>query len=273
MALVEAQAPFACVFRFLVASSIQLRIVRGLRVRPVCFSLVEISMCAVRPHPCRSLAFEHKTKRDHTRNTYRMPPRPYFEKQVENNCTMHAANNALGRRELTVVTMRKSAEALAKEMSHRVRANQRKTGRKVESLKVLTARVLPSLMRPTGHFSPDVAFRLLRGREIFPHPCRTAELRLTGRFFITGESTTVYRDEREDGGGADEPAGELVTRYAHSVAVRDGWWLDSELAAPVRLKPDLLLPAYFQVWQVYELKDQPFELPSDDECVDLAIDE
>ena len=198
-----------------------------------------------------------------------MPPRPYFEKQVENNCVIHTANNALGRRVLTVGNMRKSAEALAKATAHRIRANQHKSGRTVESLKVLTARILPSLMKPTGHFSPDVAFRLLRGREIFPHPCRTTDLRLTGRFFITGESTTVHKDERDNGEGP----GKLVARYAHSVAVRNGLWLDSELAAPVRLKADLLLPSYFQVWQVHELKDTPFELPSDDEFVDLTIDE
>jgi hypothetical protein len=48
-------------------------------------------------------------------------------------------------------------------------------------------------------------------------------------------------------------ASQVGDTYAHSVAVRNGWWLDSEQNGPVQLPADGSLPVYFSPRSMYRL--------------------
>lgn len=190
-----------------------------------------------------------------------MPSPVYFEQQEAHNCTIHAVNNALQRALINQTLMRRSARELAAHMARNVQRNQRQTRRAVESTRVLVQRVLPSLMGPLGDFSPDVAFRALRAKGWHAVHGRTAAFPQSGAWILTGE--VRYDDPHA-------PGAQLGT-YAHSVAVRDGWWLDSELDAPVRLRAGDTLPSYFKIWAVYGLSRHAPPPPADDgAAIDLT---
>ena len=175
-------------------------------------------------------------------------PRPlYFERQVGHNCTIHAANNALQQHVLTAAIMGRVARRLAREQAQRTRRHQQDTGRAVETLRVLTERAMPYLQGSMlGDWSPDVAYAALRERGIYAVHGRTQDFPQRGAWILTGETAVQ--------GAADGAAGGT---YAHSVAVLNGWWLDSERPRPVRLRPGNPLPVYFRVWACTRLTTTP----------------
>ena len=190
-----------------------------------------------------------------------MPPPTYFESQVDHNCAIHAVNNALQRALLNPTLMKRTARELAAQLAARARRNQRQSRRTVESTRALVVRVLPSLMGPLGDYSPDVAFTALRAKGWHTIHGRTTAFPQSGPWLVTREVS--YEDPHA-------PGVQLGT-YAHSVAVRDGWWLDSELDGPLRLRVGDPLPAYFRVWAVYRLtRDPPPPAADDGAAIDLT---
>jgi gentisate 1,2-dioxygenase len=172
-----------------------------------------------------------------------------------------AANNGLQKRVLNPTLMKRTARQMAEESAARVRHNQRESGRTVQSTQALVQLILPTLAGPLGDYSPDVVFRALRGKGYYAVHGRTTAWPHQGAWFVTGETRYNGPHQREEAG------------TAHSVAVRDGWWLDSE-RTPLRLRKGEPLPSYFRLWAVYRLTMQkpPPSDTDDDETVDLTND-
>lgn len=203
----------------------------------------------------------HLTIRVHAHYLCLPMPRPqYFESQVDHFCTIHAVNNALQRQQLTASAMRRTAREMATESARSVRQQQQASGRKVEALQVLKQRFLSNWMTPLGDFSPDVAIRLLRQQKLYTVYGKTASFPMRGTFWLTGESTSEFDPD---------------SSYAHSVAIRDGWWLDSEQDGPIKLRAGEPLPSNFRLWAVYRVTRTRPRAPAAaaDDVVDLTGDE
>jgi hypothetical protein len=169
-------------------------------------------------------------------------PPPYFEHQRLKHCTMHACNNALGRRMVTLSAMNRMANRMAAEAAARSRAQQLASAAKdptgsmrVHTLRQLERLHLQYLTGPQGNWSPDVAFRVLQEHGIYAHTSSYKNSFPAGQWVILGE--VLYPDPHDA-----SMAGES---YAHSVAVCDGWFMDSEHDGPMKLPSDGSLPPSF----------------------------
>ena len=190
-------------------------------------------------------------------------PPPYFEHQRLNHCTIHACNNALGKKLVTLTAINGAANRMAAEAAARTRARQQESATKdptrsrpvLQTLRQLERLHLQPLAGPLGDFSPDVAFRILQEHGIYAH---RASGRMgtfpAGQWVIQGTVTYPHPHDVSQVGGT----------YAHRVAVRDGWWLDSEQNGPVQLPADGSLPVYFSPWSMYRLSTDPPSPPQGD---------
>jgi hypothetical protein len=192
----------------------------------------------------------------------------YFERQVAHHCTIHAANNALGQKILTLAAMNNMARSMAQQQAARTQDRQQAAAakdpsRQVQRLQQLKLLHLKPLVGPLGKFSPDVSFRLLRGRHgIYARHSMTSAFPM-GAWVILGEVAYPDPHDSSKAGGT----------YAHAVAVRDGCWLDSEQDRPFRLPVGDALPSYFTPWGYYSLSTDPIPEGEATVTVDLAQDD
>ena len=100
----------------------------------------------------------------------------YYEHQRMKHCTIHACNNALGRKLVTLSMVNNVANRMAAEAAARTRARQQASAAKdptssrpVQTLRQLERLHLQPLAGPLGDFSPDVAFRVLQEHGVYAH--------------------------------------------------------------------------------------------------------
>ena len=147
----------------------------------------------------------------------------YFERQIKRQCTLHALNNALGRKVATVRSMNDAAKEIAAECARGAMERFAKKGGTGKFFDPIFKKYLENLSGDGGNWPIDVARRWLRQRGI-----RTEHVRLQDIDFLEGRFVIST----------------VASGIPHAIALVDGVLYDSLKTAPVILKEDALPPEY-----------------------------
>lgn len=156
----------------------------------------------------------------------------YHEKQVGRQCTLHALNNALQGQphRVTFSDMNAIVEGMIDHRMNRQRASAR-ASRQVHRAFLMHCQ--------DGFFAPDVAYVFLNKigystkiRQSLPQSREAAKNR---RFIVTGQKA----------------AADNKSSYGHSIAVYDGYVIDSERKKVIALPAT----AYFKRFQIGEVRE------------------
>ena len=136
----------------------------------------------------------------------------YFERQVKRNCTIHAINNLLGFRAVTVKSMNDTVQQMADEYAQRPDLRRRKT---YEELYAFFVNLISS---KDGNYSPSVAENWLKNHGYIVCSIDRHDVNFSkGSYILAGS----------------------VRGISHAVALKDGILFDSLENAPIDLKGTL----------------------------------
>jgi len=182
----------------------------------------------------------------------------YFQRQHGLQCTLHAANNAIGAKVLIAADLNKAADELALAMATRSQEAQRKltSAGRTEEFGSLQARCRTALVGPAGgQWSADCARLALAKKGYFAHRRSAADFDFKGDWIVLGDKFHNHN----------------VRPYAHAVALRGNMWLDSEASSPYMLV-DLELPTNFRPWGYFVVDKVPPPPAAPPDEVDLTLD-